>query len=442
MKVAVVLFTRDLRVRDHPALAEAVAAAERVVPLFVLDDAILADAGANRVRFLLEALADLRTSLRALGGQLVVRRGDPVAETAKVAREAGAETVFASADASAYAQARERRLREERLELRLLPGVAVVPPGELLPAGGDHFRVFTPYWRRWSEAELRPVRRAPRRLSVPAGTAAGRLPALTDLIRGEPSPDVVEGGETAGRARLARWLRSGLERYGARHDDLAGDATSRLSPYLHFGCLTPREVVERAADRPGAGPFLRQLAWRDFFHQLLAARPEASRADYRPRRDRWNDDPEGLAAWREGRTGVPLVDAGMRQLAREGWMHNRARLVTASFLTKSLYVDWRLGADHFARLLVDGDVASNAGNWQWVAGTGADTRPNRILNPLLQARRYDPEGDYVRRYVEELGGVEGGAVHEPWKASGVAGYPPPLVEHTEAVARFRRARRR
>jgi deoxyribodipyrimidine photo-lyase len=201
-----------------------------------------------------------------------------------------------------------------------------------------------------------------------------------------------------------------------------------LSPYLHFGCVSPVELVGRADRRKrGVEPFLRQLAWRDFHHQVLAARPEAAHRDYRPRGDRWHRDDEALQAWRDGRTGYPLVDAGMRQLAREGWMHNRARLVTASFLTKHLYVDWRLGARHFFDLLVDGDIANNALNWQWVAGTGTDTRPNRVLNPTLQAKRYDPAGAYVRRYLPELGTPD---------------YPPPIVDHRDAVAAFRAARSR
>jgi deoxyribodipyrimidine photo-lyase len=427
VRAAVVLFTRDLRVHDHPALAEAVSQADTVVPLFVFDERIAA--GPNRVRFLLDSLADLRRSLRGLGGTLVVRRGDVVAETMKVV-------------AQADAQARRRRLAGERVRVETFPGVTVVPPGALVPAGGDHFRVFTPYWRRWAEAELRPVNRPPRRLAMPNRIAQGRLPAPADLVRGDPPPELPAGGEEAGRRRLDRWVRTGLARYGELHDYLAADGTSRLSPYFHFGCLSAREAVERAAGRPGVEPFLRQLAWRDFFHQLLAARPEASHEDYRPRRDRWNDDDEGLAAWKEGRTGFPLVDAGMRQLAREGWMHNRARLVVGSFLTKDLYVDWRLGAAHFSELLVDGDVAQNACNWQWVAGTGADTRPNRVLNPVLQARRYDPTGEYVRRYVEELEDVPGSAIFEPWTHGGAGGYPPPLVDHAEAAARFRRKRAR
>jgi deoxyribodipyrimidine photo-lyase len=193
---------------------------------------------------------------------------------------------------------------------------------------------------------------------------------------------------------------------------------------------------------PGGESFVRQLCWRDFHYQLHAADPSISTRDLRSRGDVWRDDPDALAAWKEGCTGYPIVDAGMRQLLAEGTMHNRARLVTASFLTKHLYLDWRLGASHFGRHLVDGDVASNAGNWQWVAGTGADTRPNRVLNPMRQARRFDPNGDYVRRWVPELAVIEGADIHEPWRDDAVLSenYPKPIVEHEAAVARFRVAR--
>jgi deoxyribodipyrimidine photo-lyase len=223
---------------------------------------------------------------------------------------------------------------------------------------------------------------------------------------------------------------------------MSADSTSRLSPYLHFGCVSPVEVAARTRDRPGGDAFVRQLCWRDFFLQLLAANPSLPREDLRPRGDDWNADDEAFARWREGRTGYPIVDAGMRQLAREGWLPNRARLIVASFLTKTLYLDWRVGVDVFSRLLVDADVASNVGNWQWVAGTGADTRPNRVLNPVTQAKRFDPDGTYVRRHVPELAVVDPSHVHEPWKARGVAPeYPDPIVDHAEAGRRFREARR-
>ena len=443
MQAVLVLFNRDLRVHDHPALSAAARAARHVVPAFVLDDALLSSrfAAPNRLRFLLDSLADLDDALRTRGARLVVRRGDVVREAVTLARDTGAEAIFTSEDVSAYSRTRleglRRAAREERIDVRAFPGVTVVPPGDLVPAGGDHFRVFTPYWRRWGQEPLRIVHGAPRKLELPPGAAGGRLPKLRDLVNGETAPDLPAGGERAGRARLAAFVRSGLERYGERQDDLAADRTSRLSPYLRFGCVSPREVLERVHERPGGEPFVRQLCWRDFYHQATAANPELPRADYRTREQPWRSDPEALQAWKSGRTGYPLVDAGMRQLRREGWMHNRARLVTGSFLTKDLGIDWRAGAAHFWDLLVDGEIANNAGNWQWVAGTGHDTRPNRVLNPTRQALRFDPEGEYVRRYVPELAGIEGRAVHEPWKLARDLGYPQRIVDHASAAARFR-----
>ncbi len=462
MKTALVLFTRDLRVHDHPALAAAAAEAEHVVPLFVFDDTILGGdfARPNRLSFLLDSLADLDSSLRRLGAALVVRRGDVVDQTMTMATEVGAAAIHLSADVSAYARRREARLATAcstaRIGLQCHPGVTVVDAGEITPGDGDHFRVFTPYFRRWQEKSLRPLALVPRGLALPDGNAPGALPDRRRLIAGACSPALAGGGETEGRRRAETWLGGAVARYHEANDDLAGDATSRLSPYLHFGCLSPRELVAYAGTGPGAdagtGPgadaFVRQLCWRDFHHQVLAATPGLPHHDYRTRNDRWRQDDDDLAAWKEGRTGYPVVDAGMRQLAEEGWMHNRARLVTASFLTKDLYLDWRLGAAHFWDLLVDGDLANNAGNWQWVAGTGNDTRPHRVFNPMRQAERFDPEGAYVRRYVPELSGVvegiEGKAVHQPWKLPkeirSSLDYPEPLVDHDEAAAAFRAAR--
>ena len=407
LRTTVVLFTRDLRVHDHPALTAALERAERVIPLFVLDDAVLTAFGApNRVAFLLDAFRDLDRSLRERGGALVVRRGNVVAETVKVALEAEADVVFVGEDVSAYAQERERRLRTAltgaRLELEVFPGVTVVPPGDLAPAGGDHFRVFTPYWRRWREEPRRDLLPAPERIELPDGLDVGARPT-PELLKGKRAPGLPAGGETMGRRRLDAWLDGGLARYEELADDLAADATSRLSPYLHFGCVSAGEVVTRALEQEGSESFVRQLCWRDFNHQLLAAQPRIAHEDLRPRAAAWRDDDEGFQTWREGRTGYPLVDAGMRQLLAEGFMHNRARLVTGSFLTKHLGIDWRRGAEHFFEHLVDGDVANNTGNWQWVAGTGTDSRPYRRLSPQRQAERFDPDGVYVRRYVPEMG---------------------------------------
>ena len=443
VKTALVLFTRDLRVRDQPALAAAVREAERVVPAFVLDDALLARAGAaaNRIAFMLDCLRDLDSSLRERGAWLVVRRGEVVAQTLSLARDCGAQAIYVSGDVSAYAQSREWRLAQacerERVALRVCEGVTVVAPGALVPAGGDHYRVFTPYWRVWREFPRRTPLSAPRRVLIPRGVDRAGLPSLGDLTRARCSPELMRGGERIGRERLQRWLRVGLAEYESRHDDLAGDATARLSPYLHFGCLSASAVLARSEDRPGGEAFARQLCWRDFYHQVLAARPDFPYADYRPRGGRWRRSERLVQAWRQGLTGYPIVDAGMRQLEREGFMHNRARLITASFLAKTMRIDWRLGAAHFARLLIDGDLACNVGNWQWVAGTGNDTRPNRVLNPLRQARRFDPDGEYVRRYVPELAVVRGGAVHEPWCLPAgerrALDYPQPVIDYVAAM---------
>jgi deoxyribodipyrimidine photo-lyase len=442
---AVVLLTRDLRVHDHPALARAAERAERVVPLFVLDEALLGRGFAcpNRLAFLLDSLRDLDGALRRLGGGLVIRRGDPVREVVSVARCVGARAVLASADVSAYARSRERRLGEAcaaaGAELALCPGVTVIDAGALTPVAGDHFRVFTPYWNRWRAARIRALAPRPNRLALPHGLDRGRVPELRELTSGAPSPSRPAGGETRARARLEAWLAGRLARYPELRDDVAHDGTSRASPSLHFGCLSPVEVAHRVTDRPGGEEFLRQLCWRDFHHQVTAAFPGMARDDYRPRGHRGDDDARLLAAWKEGRTGYPFVDAGMRQLREEGWMHNRARLVTASFLVKDLRLDWRLGAAHFFDLLVDGDLASNAGNWQWVAGTGNDTRPNRVLNPVRQSQRFDPRGAYIRRWVPELAGLRDGCVHEPWRldatARGRLEYPERVVDHAAAAAR-------
>ncbi|WP_199487089.1 cryptochrome/photolyase family protein [Actinomadura logoneensis] len=428
MSTSLMLFTRDLRVRDNPALAAA-CRADRTVPLFVFDDALLDGpfAAPNRVRFLLDALADLRESLRGRGGDLVMRRGDPVTEVARLARETGATELFLADERSAYARRRLAGLEELDLKVTACPGITVVPPGDLTPSGGDHYRVFTPYWRAWEASRWRPAAATPRAVRLPPGLTAGPLPDLTALTAGTPSPDLAEGGETAGRRRLARWLRDDAADYDEVHDDLAADRTSRLSPYLKFGCVSPREAAE-------AGPtgFRRQLAWRDFHHQVAAAFPDLPRADYRPRGRRWNHDEDAFAAWCEGLTGVPIVDAGMRQLQREGFMHNRARLVTASFLTRDLGIDWRRGLGHFNDWLADGDIADNAGNWQWVAGTGNSTRPDQVMNPLRQASRYDPSGAYVRRHLPELADLEGRTAHHPWTLPpdrrGALAYPPPILD--------------
>ena len=296
-----------------------------------------------------------------------------------------------------------------------------------MPADRNHYRVFTPYHRAWAAHPWRAVEEPPTLLRLPAG-----------LVRGELPPADGADGESAARLRADAWLAGGDAHYGELRDDLAADATSRLSSSLHLGLVSPLELARRSQN----GEFVRQLAWRDFYAQLLAAVPESEWRDLHEGRREWADDPDGLASWRAGQTGYPIVDAGMRELAATGFMHNRARLIVASFLTKDLRIDWREGAAHFDAVLRDGDVSANAGNWQWVAGTGVDTRPGRIFNPTLQGRRYDPDGDYVRRWIPELAAVPGRAVHEPWKLGPLltGGYPPRIVDHADAAAHYRAAR--
>ncbi|WP_405363061.1 DNA photolyase family protein [Kitasatospora sp. NBC_00085] len=439
MSVSIALFTQDLRLHDNPVLRGALDSADEVVPLFVLDPDVAAAgfAAPNRAAFLADCLADLDAGLRALGGRLVLRRGPAAVATARLAEEVGAASVHVAAGVSAFAQRRELALRAllgPRLHVHD-SSLTVAVPGALTPAGKDHYAVFTPYFRVWQQAPRRPVHRAPTAVRTPAGVGGEPLPAAVP-----DSPGLPAGGERAGRKL---WRGYALARYDELHDDLAADGTSRLSPYLHFGCLSAAELAASAGRKGGSGAdaFVRQLVWRDFHHQVLAARPEAAHRDYRTRGDRWLSDSAEAEAWREGRTGFPLVDAGMRQLAHEGWMHNRARLVTASFLVKTLYQDWRTGARHFLRLLVDGDVANNQLNWQWVAGTGTDTRPNRVLNPLAQADRLDPDGAYVRRWVPELAALPGRAVHRPWRLDRPpARYPAPLVDPDAISARLRHGR--
>jgi deoxyribodipyrimidine photo-lyase len=447
MAVTMALFTRDLRVHDNPVLVAAANNGDAVLPVFVVDDAIASTSylNPNKASFLSAALAELDDELRRRGGRLIVRHGSTVAEVEQMVADLSITEVHIASDVSGYAQRRERRLRD-RLSARGCTlqvhssTVTVSEPGELTPLNGqDHFSVFTPYYRKWNAAGTRRVLPARTALNV-AEAHSEPLPEVRQLASGSPSPKLAVGGETTARQLVKEWLAGPVDEYHIIHNDLAADATSRLSPYLHFGCFSPVELVYRSrSSTEGCAAFIRQIAWRDFYAHLLATRPAAAREDYRDRNDRWRNSPALLDAWRRGRTGYPIVDAGMRQLEAEGWMHNRARLITGSFLTKTLQLDWREGAAHFMSLLVDGDVANNQLNWQWVAGTGTDTRPYRVLNPSRQAERFDPDGDYVRRWVPELAHIGGAHVHTPWQLEPGAApdYPDRIVDHREAIAAAR-----
>ncbi len=408
--------------------------AEEVVPLFVVDPEMMR-ASPNRARFLTESLAGVDRALAHRGGRLVVREGDVALETARMVRSAECDELFFTRDVGRSATARAAHLERalagaRRAQVREFPGHAVVEPGDVTPRDKGAYRVFTPYLRAWSAHLSRDPLPAPRTVRLPPGVATGELP---DPASWKPTAvDLPPGGETAARKRLRRFLSRDAERYGQLRDDMGSDTTSRLSPYLKFGCVSPVEVAVQAGLVRGADAFIRQLAWRDFFHQLRADLPSMTWRDLRPtpHEPRRMDDAV-LEAWMTGRTGVPLVDAGMRQLQREGWMHNRARLVTASFLTRRAGIPWQEGADHFARHLVDGDPSNNAGNWQWVAGTGVAPRRGRPLSPVRQARRHDLAAVYVRRYVPELDGGVGDQLFRPWRHPeflSATGYPSPIID--------------
>jgi len=430
---------RDLRRADHPALA---AAQEHgpVLPLFVVDPAIFDSAGDARRAWLAHTLRALDA---AYEGRLCLRQGDPVEVLPAVAAEVGASVVHVSTETEPDGAARDARVRHA-LEQTGVGWVATgspyaVTPGRVLNQQGQPYRVFTPFSRAWRAHGWRPPATEPRAARlVQRPTDDDAWQRLDEAVVAPGAPELPPAGEHAALERWHEFLDVGLSSYATNRDRPDLDGTSRLSPYLKFGVLHPRTLLAGLAGRSprGADRFGTEIAWREFYADVLHHNPDSLWQDLRPELSAManDDDPALLDAWRQGRTGYPFVDAGMRQLRAVGWMHNRVRMVTASFLIKDLHHWWGVGARHFLDHLIDGDLASNNHGWQWVAGTGTDAAPYfRVFNPVGQGRKFDPDGDYVRRWIPELRHLEGADGHQPWDhPQGYDhGYPERVVDHAE-----------
>ncbi len=461
---------RDLRVADNVSLATA-AEDGPVCPVFVFDEAVLDHAAPPRVAFMLDALASLRAEYRDRGGELLVARGRPERELPRIARTLDADRVVFAEAYSGLGRRRESAVVDELaaadVETAAVTDTVHHRPGQITTNAGDPYQVFTYYWKKWRDrAKDDPV-------SAPEGTdlldrervtaESEDTPSLSDLGFDEPEAEIPPAGTDVARDLLTAFCDDAVYDYDERRDYPTDDATSRLSAHLKYGTIGIREVYAETEaamaaaatddEREAVEEFQSQLAWREFYTQVLRYNPDVVRENYKEYDERieWRHDPEGLQAWKDGETGYPIVDAGMRQLREEAWMHNRVRMIVASFLTKDLLIDWREGYDWFRRKLVDHDTANDNGGWQWAASTGTDAQPYfRVFNPMTQGERYDPDAAYIGRYVPELADVPAEVVHD-WAACSAAtrdehapDYPAPIVDHAEcreqAIAMFERAR--
>jgi deoxyribodipyrimidine photo-lyase len=440
-------FRRDLRLADHPAL-QAAADAGPVVGVFVFDSALWSPSGTNRQAFLIDTLRSLDESMVA---PLVVRQGDPAGELLAVAESVGATDVYATADFGPYGRRRDEAvaaaLAELGVRVRYVDSPYTVQPGSVTTGSGTSYRVFTPFFRAW-KAHGWPTAQGPVAVDWHDAGVASSWPE-------RPTPTATvwpAAGERAAWERAEAFLADAVADYDERRDVPGVDGTSRLSPHLKLGVLHPRQLLDRLGTSKGEETFRSELAWRDFYAEVLFDRPDSARQAYRSEMAAMELDsgPQAdtrFAAWAEGRTGYPIVDAGMRQLQAEGWMHNRVRMIVASFLIKDLHLDWTRGARHFLEHLLDGDLASNNHGWQWAAGTGTDAAPYfRIFNPMSQSKKFDPDGSYIRTWVPEVAHLPSSSIHAPWteKAGAPAGYPAPIVDHDrerkEALRRYQELR--
>ena len=466
MSVAIVWFRRDLRLADNPALAAAQAAHERVLPLYVHapdEEAPWAPGGAARW-WLHHSLAALDADLRRCGATLHIARGPSLRTLQALIAETGAAAVYWNRLCEPAAIIRDRAIKEALHASGIVAhssnAALLIEPWQLQSGQGDPYRVFTPFWRK-ARARLpsQPPLAAPARIAPPVLAAGSPLASLGLLPRTGWDAGLAAAwtpGAAAARDQLELFGEAALGAYPTQRDFPDRSGTSRLSPHLHFGEISPRQIVwrlgELARGEPGAAePYIRELGWREFAHHLLYHFPQTPTANLNPGFDcfPWaTDDAETLTRWQRGRTGIPIVDAGMRELWSSGWMHNRVRMIVASFLTKNLRLHWHHGARWFWDTLVDADLANNTQGWQWSAGSGADAAPYfRIFNPVTQAQRFDPAGRYVRRWLPELAAVPDALLQQPWQDPALlvrCGYPPPMVDlqasRAAALAAYRQMR--
>ncbi|WP_136686577.1 cryptochrome/photolyase family protein [Halorhabdus amylolytica] len=459
---------RDLRLADNRALVgDGIDVSGPVVPVFVFDPAILEHASPPRIAFALDALASLREAYRDRGSDLLVRRGDPTDVLVTIAKRHDADVVTWNRDYSGLSRERDTAVRQALdaadIGREAVHDSVLHEPGTIRTNDGDPYQVFTYFWRKWKDREKAVSVDAPTENDLASIEDDIEIPALADLDVPEPEATIPEARPAVARNLLDDFCAEDIYSYEERRDFPADGCTSRLSPHLKFGTIGVREVYDATEAAQETAPneearesveeFQSQLAWREFYAQVLWFNPEVVSENYKTYENaiEWQENPQTLQAWKDGMTGYPIVDAGMRQLREEAYMHNRVRMIVASFLTKDLLIDWREGYDWFREKLVDHDTANDNGGWQWAASTGTDAQPYfRIFNPMTQGERYDPDAEYIREYVPELAGVPADIVHS-WheldpdaREMHAPDYPAPIVDHgdrrEQALATFERAR--